>query len=85
VAESASESPGLEQRVLEIVAVKVNRTPQEIPLDASFESLGFESMDTFDILFALEDEFSVNIPDEKARAITSVRLLIECLEKELNP
>lgn len=73
----------LQQRVLEIVAARVNRSLDDIPLDTSFESLGFESMDAFEILFALEDEFDVSLPDEKARSLNTVNGLVGCLAEEL--
>ncbi len=73
----------LQKRVLEIIAAKLNRPIEEIPLDKSFESLGFESMDAFELLFALEDEFSVSIPDDKARTLNTVNGLADCLAQEL--
>ncbi len=73
----------MQAMVQAVVAAKIQRLPEEIPLDASFASLGFESMDTFDILFALEDQFNLNLPDDKARAIDSMAGLLDCMAEEL--
>ncbi|GMU55965.1 MAG: hypothetical protein AMXMBFR33_51110 [Candidatus Xenobia bacterium] len=73
----------LQNRVLEIIAAKINRPIEDIPLDKSFESLGFESMDAFELLFALEDELGVSLPDDKARTLNTVNGLVDCLVQEL--
>ncbi|MCE7872696.1 acyl carrier protein [bacterium CPR1] len=73
----------LQRQVLEFIAAKLNRPIEDIPLDKSFESLGFESMDAFDLLFALEDELKVSIPDDVARSLDTVRGLVDCLAQEL--
>lgn len=69
--------------MLQIVAARVGREPAQIPLESSFESLGFESMDAIEILYALEDELVVSIPDERARSINNVHQLIDVFEQEL--
>ncbi len=53
-------------------------------MTTTFEELGFESMDAIEILYALEDELNVSIPDDKARAVNSVSVLLDTLEEELN-
>ncbi len=40
-------------------------------------------MDAFDLLFALEDELKVSIPDDVARSLDTVRGLVDCLAQEL--
>lgn len=70
-------SDELIQRVRSVIA-SVKRVPQEqISLDASFQELGIDSMDGVEILFALENEFDINIPDEAAKSIRSVREMAE--------
>jgi acyl carrier protein len=84
VTEQRPENRGqLQNRVLEIIAAKINRPIEDIPLDKSFESLGFESMDAFELLFALEDELGVSLPDDKARTLNTVNGLVDCLVQEL--
>jgi len=70
-------SNDLTQRVISVIA-KTQRIPAEkISPDSTFEELGLDSLDSVNILFALEEEFNVNIPDEAAREIRSVRQVID--------
>ena len=69
----------LAQRVIEIVAEKGGKPPEAIGLDSTFEELGFDSLDGINIVFALEDSFSISIPDEIAQEITSIRMAVERL------
>ena len=65
------------QRVLATIA-KVKRVKADtVTLDSSFEELGIDSMDGVEILFALENEFDITIPDEAAKTIRSVRQMAE--------
>jgi acyl carrier protein len=70
-------------RVIAAIA-RVQDVPAErVSLDSSFEELGFDSLDGFNILFALEEEFDVEIPDEDARGIQTVRDAVEKIERLL--
>ena len=80
---SISNRAELEERVLEFISLKVNRPVAELPLEASFSSLGMESMDVLDLFFALEDEFNLSIEDEDARKLSNLRDLIDFLSQEL--
>jgi acyl carrier protein len=67
----------LTQRVISVIA-KTQRIPAEkIAPDSTFEELGLDSLDSVNILFALEEEFNVSVPDEAAREIRSVRQIID--------
>jgi len=69
----------LERRVIEIIAEKQGKSPAAIGIDSTFEELGFDSLDGINILFALEDSFSISIPDGVAQEITSIRMAVEKL------
>jgi acyl carrier protein len=69
----------LARRVIEIIADKGRKPPETIGLDSTFEELGFDSLDGINILFALEDSFSISIPDAIAQEITSIRMAVEKL------
>ena len=70
-------SNDLTQRVISVIA-KTQRIPAEkISPDSTFEELGLDSLDSVNILFALEEEFNVSIPYETAREIRSVRQIID--------
>ena len=49
--------------------------------ESSFEELGIDSMDAVNIVFALENEFNINVPDEEMKNIRSVRDIVEGVHK----
>jgi acyl carrier protein len=70
-------------RVISCVA-KCQKLPLEkITIDSKFEELGIDSLDGVNILYALETEFNVSIPDEGVLGIKSVREAVEALDKLL--
>jgi acyl carrier protein len=77
-ASSATALPeDLEARVTRVIA-KTQRIPLEtVSIDSTFEELKIDSLDGINLIFALESEFNVDIPDEDARAIRSVRQMAE--------
>ena len=65
------------EKVLALVAA-IKRLPREkVRLDSSFEELGIDSLDGMNLLFEIEGAFDISIPDEQARAIRSVRQMVE--------
>lgn len=74
----------LQQRVLALVSQRVSRPVEEILVDAEFNELGFDSIDAYDVLFSLEEEFKVRIPDESARTLTSISAIVNYLSKTEN-
>lgn len=76
-------SDELTEKVLTVIA-SVKRIPREnVSLDSSFEQLGIDSLDGMNILFELENEFDINIPDEQSRQIHNVREMVEGVRKLL--
>jgi acyl carrier protein len=76
-------SDDLIQRVLNVIA-KSKRIPREnITIDSGFEQLAIDSMDAVEILFELENEFDINIPDDAVRHVRNVRQMCEGVEKLL--
>jgi acyl carrier protein len=79
---TATANPDLDplaRRVIAIIAEKGGRLASAIGLDTTFEELGFDSLDGINIVFALEDSFSISIPDAVAQEITSIRMAVEKL------
>jgi acyl carrier protein len=74
-------SDDLIQRVLKVIAASKRIPPETVTIDSEFQQLNIDSMDAVEILFALENEFDINIPDDQVRGITSVRGMCEGLEK----
>jgi acyl carrier protein len=71
-----------ERVIAEIAAVK--RIPVErITIDSTFEELAIDSLDATNLLFVLEEEFGVSIPDADARVLRDVRGAVEGVERLL--
>jgi acyl carrier protein len=68
----------VEERVRKIVAEQLGVKAEELKNDASFvDDLGADSLDTVELVMALEEEFETEIPDEKAEQITTVQGAID--------
>ena len=73
----------LTARVRSIIA-KTQHLPQEkVTADSTFQELGIDSLDGINILFAVESEFNINIPDDSAQGLRSVRDVIDGIAKLL--
>jgi len=67
----------VEERVKKIVAEQLGVKEEEVKSESSFvEDLGADSLDTVELVMALEEEFETEIPDEEAEKITTVQLAI---------
>jgi acyl carrier protein len=64
-------------RVLRIIAETQRKDPAQVTIDSTFEELGIDSMDGVNIVFALENEFNINVPDEDVKTIRNVRDMVE--------
>ncbi len=74
----------IEERVKKIVAEQLGVKEDEIQSSASFvEDLGADSLDTVELVMALEEEFETEIPDEDAENITTVQHAIDYIESHL--
>ncbi|MBI3525848.1 MAG: acyl carrier protein [Betaproteobacteria bacterium] len=68
----------IEQRVKKIVAEQLGVNESEIKNESSFvDDLGADSLDTVELVMALEEEFECEIPDEDAEKITNVQQAID--------
>ena len=64
----------IEAKVKSIIADQLGVSEDEIKMESSFiEDLGADSLDTVELVMALEEEFNCEIPDEEAEKITTVR------------
>jgi acyl carrier protein len=72
----------VEERVKSIIVEQLGVDAEEVTPEASFvEDLGADSLDTVELVMALEDEFGIEIPDEEAEKITTVQLAIDYAQK----
>ena len=68
----------IEERVIKMVAEQLGVKEDEVQVTSSFvEDLGADSLDTVELIMALEEEFETEIPDDKAEKITTVQEAID--------
>ena len=73
----------IEDRVKKIVAEQLGVKEEEVKAEASFvDDLGADSLDTVELVMALEEEFETEIPDEEAEKITTVQLAINYIQRK---
>lgn len=75
----------IEDRVKKIVAEQLGVKEDEVSNESSFvDDLGADSLDTVELVMALEEEFDTEIPDEEAEQITTVQLAINYINENLS-
>ena len=68
----------IEDRVKKVVVDQLGVSEDQVTPDASFvDDLGADSLDTVELVMALEEEFDAEIPDDKAESITKVKDAVE--------
>jgi len=74
----------IEQRVKKIVAEQLGTKEADVKSTSSFvDDLGADSLDTVELVMALEEEFDCEIPDEEAEKITTVQQAVDYINKNL--
>ena len=74
----------IEERVKKIVCEQLGVKEEEVTTESSFvNDLGADSLDTAELVMALEEEFETEIPDEEAEKITTVQQAITYIEANL--
>ncbi|EQD35787.1 MAG: acyl carrier protein [Ferrovum sp.] len=74
----------IEERVKKIVSEQLGVKLEDIQTSSSFvEDLGADSLDTVELVMALEEEFECEIPDEQAEKITTVQQAIDYVNSHL--
>lgn len=70
------------EKMREIIAEQLNCDAESIQPETSFEEdLGADSLDLFELVMALEDEYSVEIPAEELQELTTVGAVMDYLKK----
>ena len=71
----------IEERVKKIIVEQLGVKEEEVKPEASFvEDLGADSLDTVELVMALEEEFDIEIPDEKAAEIKTVQDIVDYIK-----
>ena len=73
------------EKLKNIIAEVLNVDPEEITMDTTFtDDLGADSLDLFQIIMGLEEEFDIEIPAEATENITTVEEAVEMIKKAVN-
>ncbi len=74
----------LEEKVKEIIVDKLGVAADKVKPESHFiDDLGADSLDTVELVMAFEEEFNVEIPDEDAQQITTVKAAVDYLSKKM--
>ncbi len=75
----------IEERVIKMVAEQLGVKEEDVKPESSFvEDLGADSLDTVELIMALEEEFDTEIPDEEAEKITTVQQAVDYINANLS-
>jgi acyl carrier protein len=75
----------IEERVVKMVAEQLGVKEDDVKPDSSFvDDLGADSLDTVELIMALEEEFDTEIPDEEAEKITTVQQAVDYINNNLS-
>ena len=73
------------EKLKKVIAEVLNVDPDEISLDTTFmDDLGADSLDVFQIIMGIEEEFDIEIPADKAEKITTVEEAVELIKASVN-
>jgi len=71
------------QKVKNIIVESLNVNPEEVTDEASFiDDLGADSLDTVELVMALEEAFGIQVPDEEAEKLTTVGAAIKYIQEK---
>ena len=73
------------EKLKKVIAEVLNVDPEEITMDTTFvDDLGADSLDVFQIIMGIEEEFDIEIPAETAEQITTVEQAVEMIKNATN-
>ncbi len=71
------------EKMKKLIAEKLEIDESKITLDSSFrQDLGADSLDTFELVYAIEEEMGVEVPDEKANEFETVRDALDFIKSQ---
>ena len=83
MADEGRKTASVDERVKKIIAEQLGVEEDEVTPEASFvEDLGADSLDTVELVMALEEEFEIEIPDEDAEKILTVGKALEYIKEK---
>lgn len=73
------------EKLKKVIAEVLNVDPEEITMETTFtDDLGADSLDVFQIIMGIEEEFDIEIPGEEAEKISKVEEAVELIKNALN-
>lgn len=73
------------EKLQQIIAEVLNIDPEEITMNTTFvDDLGADSLDVFQIIMGIEEEFDIEIPAESAEQVTTVEEAVEMIKNAVN-
>jgi acyl carrier protein len=73
-------SETISERVIRVIVATQKLAAERVGEESTFRELGIDSLDGLNIVFALEEEFAVDIPDEAVKEFTAVRDVVAGIE-----
>ena len=72
----------IEEKIIKIIGEQLAKDESEITMEANFvEDLEADSLDTIELVMALEEEFGIEIPDDSAEKITTVQAAVDFIKE----
>lgn len=72
------------EKVKDIVIEQLDVDVSKVTLDANFTDLGADSLDTVELVMAIEEEFNIEIPDEDAEEISNLKQAVNFIQNSMN-
>ena len=73
------------EKLKKVIAEVLNVDPEEITMDSTFtDDLGADSLDLFQIIMGIEEEFDIEVPSESAEKISTVEEAVELIKNAVN-
>lgn len=73
------------EKLKKVIAEVLNVDPEEITMESTFlDDLGADSLDVFQIIMGIEEEFDIEIPTEEAEKITTVEEAVNLIKNAVN-
>ena len=83
MSEPIASSSTTADRVIAVIAKTQHMPAESVTIESSFEQLKIDSLDGINIVFAIEEEFGVEIPDDQAKLIRTVRDVVDGVDRLL--
>jgi len=72
----------IQKKIVKIISEQLGKNESDITMNSNFiEDLDADSLDTVELVMALEEEFEIDIPDESAEKITTVQSAVDFISK----